>query len=165
MNISTVHRWLWAIMWLLGIELRPLFAPAPAPFALAQRFIYCICKYTVFSCVQTHHKRSYYRWFWATKQLLGLELWTFGRAVSALNRWAISPASHVFKIFTPWHLLSPPSLSLMVLPQSPSPGTKTLPSSLLPSLSASWFFCLFVFWILFETGFLCAALAVLELTL
>jgi hypothetical protein len=36
--------------------------------------------------------RSHYRWLWATMWLLGIELRTFGRAVSVLNRWAISPA-------------------------------------------------------------------------
>jgi hypothetical protein len=51
--------------------------------------------------------------------LLGIELRTSGRAVSALNLWAISPAQY-----------------------------------------ATFFF----FWF-FETGFLCVALAVLELTL
>jgi hypothetical protein len=36
--------------------------------------------------------RSHYRWLWATMWLLGFELRTFGRAVSALTRWAISLA-------------------------------------------------------------------------
>jgi len=35
---------------------------------------------------------SHYRWLWATMWLLGIELRSFGRAVSALNHWAISPA-------------------------------------------------------------------------
>jgi hypothetical protein len=35
---------------------------------------------------------SHYRWFWATMWLLGIELRNSGRAVSAFNRWAISPA-------------------------------------------------------------------------
>jgi hypothetical protein len=35
-------------------------------------------------------------WLWATKWLLGIELRTFGRAVSALNCWAISPAPNLF---------------------------------------------------------------------
>ena len=35
---------------------------------------------------------SHYRWLWATMWLLGVELRTSGRAVSALNHWAISPA-------------------------------------------------------------------------
>jgi hypothetical protein len=34
----------------------------------------------------------HYRWLWATMWLLGFELRNFRRAVSALNRWAISPA-------------------------------------------------------------------------
>jgi len=34
---------------------------------------------------------SHYRWLWATMWLLGFELRTSGRAVSALNLWAISP--------------------------------------------------------------------------
>ena len=36
--------------------------------------------------------RSHYRWLWAIMWLLGIELRTSGRAVSALNLWAISPA-------------------------------------------------------------------------
>ena len=48
------------------------------------------------SCPQTHQKRecigSHYRWLWAIVWLLGIELRTSGRAVSALNCWAISPA-------------------------------------------------------------------------
>ena len=34
---------------------------------------------------------SHYRWLWATMWLLGIELRTYGRVVSALNCWAISP--------------------------------------------------------------------------
>jgi hypothetical protein len=38
--------------------------------------------------------RSHYRWLWATTcwELLGIELRTSGRAVSALSHWAISLA-------------------------------------------------------------------------
>jgi hypothetical protein len=36
--------------------------------------------------------RSHYRLLWATMWLLGIEHRSFGRAVSALNHWAISPA-------------------------------------------------------------------------
>jgi hypothetical protein len=36
--------------------------------------------------------RSHYRWLWATMWLLEIELRNSGRAVSALNHWAISPA-------------------------------------------------------------------------
>ena len=35
---------------------------------------------------------SHYRWLWASMWLLGIELRTSGRAVSASNCWAISPA-------------------------------------------------------------------------
>jgi hypothetical protein len=43
--------------------------------------------------LQTHQKgvRSHNRWLGATMWLLGIELRTSGRAVSALNCWAISP--------------------------------------------------------------------------
>jgi hypothetical protein len=37
-------------------------------------------------------RASHYRWLWATMWLLGIELRTSGRATSALNCWAISPA-------------------------------------------------------------------------
>ena len=36
--------------------------------------------------------RSQHRWLWATMCLLGIELRTSGRALGALNLWAISPA-------------------------------------------------------------------------
>jgi hypothetical protein len=36
--------------------------------------------------------RSHYGWLWANMWLLGIELRTSGREVSALNRWGISPA-------------------------------------------------------------------------
>jgi len=36
--------------------------------------------------------RPHYGWLWATMWLLGIELRTSGRAASALNHWAISPA-------------------------------------------------------------------------
>jgi hypothetical protein len=44
---------------------------------------------------QKRDVRSHYGWLWATIWWLGFELRTFGRAVSALNHWAISPA-HVW---------------------------------------------------------------------
>jgi hypothetical protein len=37
---------------------------------------------------------SHYKWLWATVWLLGIGLGTSGRAVRALNGWAISPALH-----------------------------------------------------------------------
>ena len=49
------------------------------------------------SCLQTPQKRAsgpflHCRWLWATMWCLGIELRTSRKAVSALNRWAISPA-------------------------------------------------------------------------
>jgi hypothetical protein len=38
--------------------------------------------------------KSHYGWLWATMWLLGFELRTFGRAASALNHRAISPAQN-----------------------------------------------------------------------
>ena len=55
------------------------------------------------SCLQTHQKKgiwSHYGWLWATMWLLGFELRTFGRAVSALTRWAILPAREI--VFNSW---------------------------------------------------------------
>jgi hypothetical protein len=45
---------------------------------------------------------SHYRWLWSTMWLLGIELRTSGRAVSALNLWAISPAPNTcfYKLLT-----------------------------------------------------------------
>jgi len=55
-------------------------------------------------CPQTPEEDSgsHYRWLWATMWLLGIELRTSGRGVSALNRWAISLSSphHFLKILT-----------------------------------------------------------------
>ena len=55
-----------------------------------------ICRYTVavFRHTRRGHRSIGYhcRWLWATMWLLGFELRAFGRAVSALTRWAISPA-------------------------------------------------------------------------
>ena len=39
---------------------------------------------------------SHYRWLWDTMWVLGIELRTSGRAVSALNYWAISAAPLLF---------------------------------------------------------------------
>ena len=58
--------------------------------------IYLFIMYTVFSLhvlpQSEESKRSHYRWLWATMQVLGIELRTSGRAASAINHWAISPA-------------------------------------------------------------------------
>jgi hypothetical protein len=51
-----------------------------------------VCEYTV--ALFRHTRRvctgSLYRWLWATMWLLGIDLRTSGRAVSAPNHWAIS---------------------------------------------------------------------------
>ena len=49
-----------------------------------------IRKYTV--AVPEESVRPHYGWLWATMWVLGFELRTFGRAVSAFICWAISPA-------------------------------------------------------------------------
>ena len=63
------------------------------------------------SCLQTHTSRvcirSHYRWLWSTMWLLGIELRTYVRAVSALNLWVISPAPWFSYIpWTSWFHLS-----------------------------------------------------------
>ena len=57
-------------------------------------YLFHACEYTVavFRHTRRGHRIPHYRWLWATMWLLGIELRTSGRAVSALNRWAISPA-------------------------------------------------------------------------
>jgi hypothetical protein len=50
-----------------------------------------ILKY-IYSDTPEEGIRSHYWWLWATMWLLGFELRTFGRAISTLNHWAISPA-------------------------------------------------------------------------
>ena len=70
------------------------------PFHLAMffqncfRIIYFMHMNVLSLCSVTPEEgiRSHYRWLWATMWLLGIELRTSGRAVSALNHWAISPA-------------------------------------------------------------------------
>jgi hypothetical protein len=42
--------------------------------------------------------KSHYRWLWATMGLLGIELRTPRRAVSALKHWAISPALYFYNL-------------------------------------------------------------------
>jgi hypothetical protein len=59
-----------------------------------------ICMYT---CVPEEGIGSHYRWLWATMWLLGIELRTSGRAVSAHNLWAISLAP--IKDFCTWRFL------------------------------------------------------------
>jgi hypothetical protein len=58
-------------------------------------YLFISCMWAHCSYLQTHQKRAldpHYSWLWATMWLLGIELRIFGKAVSALNPWAISPA-------------------------------------------------------------------------
>jgi hypothetical protein len=69
------------------------------------RFIFYYYIQVHCSYLQTHQKRasgSHYGWLWATMWLLGFELRTFRKAVSALTHWAISPAQvSTFKHMAP----------------------------------------------------------------
>jgi len=61
------------------------------------RFIFlCIWVLSLSSDTPEEGIGSHYRLLWATMWLLGIELRTSGRAVSAFNHWAISPASWCF---------------------------------------------------------------------
>ena len=55
---------------------------------------FILCMWVHSCCLQTHQKRISHpiRWLWATMWLLGFELRTTGRTVSALRCWAICPA-------------------------------------------------------------------------
>jgi len=78
---------------------------------------------------------SHYRWLWATMWLLGIELRTSGRAVSALNQWAISP--HILKLKLYSATISHTCISLSLLPTPWEEGTEC--SLYLPSgLEAHW---------------------------
>jgi len=72
-------------------------------------YLFYVCEYTV--SIFMHTRRGYqilFRWLWATMWLLGFELRTSGRAVSALNHWAISPALLFFFFFLiTWSILWP----------------------------------------------------------
>jgi hypothetical protein len=63
-----------------------------------KRFLFIIMISTLLLSSDTPEEgvRSHYKWLWATIWLLGFELRTFGRAVSVLTRWAISPAPQIF---------------------------------------------------------------------
>jgi len=70
-------------------------------FFFKRKKIYvCVCVCVCYVCIcmslssDTPEEgiRSDYRWLWATMWLLGIELRTPGRAVVALNHWAIPPA-------------------------------------------------------------------------
>ena len=83
-------------------------------------------------CLQTLQKRASdfcYGWLWATMWLLGFELRTFGRAVGALNRWAISPPPRYFLftfqmmspfLFPLWKPTIPSPLPLLTNPPTPT---------------------------------------------
>jgi hypothetical protein len=79
-------------------------------FFFKKRFIYCIYMSTLSLSSDTPEKdtRSHYRWLWVIMWLLGIELRTSGRAVSALNHWTISPApGWKFLIFIDVNLFMP----------------------------------------------------------
>jgi hypothetical protein len=67
------------------------FVLLPLLFFFFLRFIYYYT-WVHCSCLPVEGVISHYGWLWATMWLLGFELWTFGRAVSVLTGWAISPA-------------------------------------------------------------------------
>ena len=83
-------------------------------------------------CLQTLQKRASdfcYGWLWATMCLLEFELRTFGRAVGALNRWAISPPPRYFLftfqmmspfLFPLWKPTIPSPLPLLTNPPTPT---------------------------------------------
>jgi len=61
-------------------------------YILYNKYIYTISTLLMSSDTPEEDFGSHYRWTWATMWLLGIELRTSGRAVSALNHWDISPA-------------------------------------------------------------------------
>ena len=61
--------------------------------------IYLLYTQCMSACRPEKSTKSRYRWLWATMWLLGIELGAFGRAVSALNRWAISPDLRRFSFY------------------------------------------------------------------
>ena len=68
--------------------------PTAREYGFLKGFIYVMYVSTMSLSSDTPQDsiRSLYRWLWATMWLLGIELRTSGKAVSSLNRWAISPA-------------------------------------------------------------------------
>ena len=104
--------------------------------------------------------RSHYRWLWPTMWLLGFELRTFGRAIGALNCWAISGS-----LLKQWLGILPPDMSSswaallpLSLSRNPSnfrPGTRNIKckdgNTKLETDELEFFkprleSCLFVFW-------------------
>jgi len=69
-------------------------------YNLKKRSLYLFYVSTLSSDTPEEGIRSHYRWLWATMWLLGFELRTSERAVSALNHWAISPALlYIFQMY------------------------------------------------------------------
>jgi hypothetical protein len=62
---------------------------------LQPKYLFIISKYGVAGFRHTRRGRQI-SLQWATMWLLGFELRTFGRAVSVLTRWVISPAQYIF---------------------------------------------------------------------
>jgi hypothetical protein len=56
--------------------------------------------------------RSHYSWLRATMWLLGIELRISGKALSAFNHWAISPALYSYPVLS-YPILSYPILSYL----------------------------------------------------
>jgi hypothetical protein len=54
--------------------------------------LYIKCSACMYTYMPEEGTRSHYRYLWATMWLMEIELRTSGRAASALNLWAISPA-------------------------------------------------------------------------
>ena len=77
--------------------------------SLCLYFIYFMyeCSVCMYTCMPEEGIRSHYRWLWSTMWLLGIELRTYVRAVSALNLWVISPVPWFSYIpWTSWFHLS-----------------------------------------------------------
>jgi hypothetical protein len=154
MSTLYLYRWLWAFMWLLGIEFRTLLTPVN--LALAQRFIYFIIinKYTiaVFRCTRKGHQISFQvvvsyhvvARIWAQHLQNSSQCSHPLRHLASSLFWFFETGS-LFITWLYWNLLC----------RSGWPWTHQDPPT-----SASC--CCFLF---FETGFLCVALAVLKLTL
>ncbi len=107
MSTLYLYRWMWAFMWLLGIEFRTSVCSG-GPCSLRPKDLFIIInKYTiaVFRHTRRGHLRSHYGWLWATMQLLRFELRTFGRKVGVLNCCAISPAPFIQILDSPSHVV------------------------------------------------------------
>jgi hypothetical protein len=96
--------------------------------AASLRFIYFFYVYDTIA-VFRHTRRGHLiplQMVWATMWLLGIELSTSGRAVSALNRWAISPATTVTaSYFKMWLVISHLSYLDWTSALPPPPPTHT----------------------------------------